>query len=110
MPYTLTPEDRAAIEAAADVLKRLCVGPVMSASIGYIGGQRSSHGFFTTGNSDRFHSYSAASFTHCASEVAGKMEEALCDLHTANPDEETRKALRLAELRSELSRLEGEVA
>jgi hypothetical protein len=109
MPNTLTPEDRAAIEAAADVLKRFCVGPVQSASIGFICGGSSS-GFFTTGVSDRYRAYGTDGYAKRPADVAGKMNLVLCKLHAANPDAEARKALRLAELRDELSRLEGEQA
>lgn len=109
MQVTLTPEDRALLEASAAIMQRLVAGPVCSVGITFIGGDRAKRGFFSISASDVHESFSGA-YGSKPADVSASVEEALNKVHEANPDEEARKAKRIAELREQLSRLEGEAA
>ena len=107
MPYTLSPEDRAAIEAAADVLKRSCAGPVRCASISF---NSQCGGFFGATAHDHHEAFSCGKYPKSSAELPDAFDKVLSKIHDKNPDEETRKAQRVAELREQLARLEGEPA
>lgn len=102
MQVTLTPEDRAAIDAAEAVMRKYHTGPVaaLSLSMNRLSVSASAH--------DQHEAFCSA-YSRKAT-LADRLQDALNQVHSANPDEEARKAKRIAELREQLSRLEGEAA
>lgn len=109
MTTQLTPEDQAAIEAAAAVLKRLCTGPVRNASFAFIR-KGDCGGFFSVTVQDQHEAFACKTYPCKAADVPTSFCEVLTNLHAQNPDEEACKAKRVAELREQLARLEGEAA
>lgn len=100
MQVTITPEDRAAIDAAEAVMRKYRTGPVtcLSFSMNRLGCSAYAH--------DKHEAFAGDD----GKSIADLFESALNKVHEANPDEEARKAKRIAELREQLSRLEGEAA
>lgn len=100
MQITLTPEDRAALDAAEAVMRKYRTGPVTCLSFG------ANRLGFSAYAHDKHEAFSGAR----GETIADILQDALNQVHSANPDEEARKAKRIAELRELLSRLEGEAA
>lgn len=103
MPYTfLTDEDRAALDAAEAVMRKHRTGPVTTISLSC-----STYGFGAYVH-DKHEAFGCDGAV--GKSLADRLQQALSKVRDANPDEETRKAKRIADLREQLSRLEGEAA
>ena len=91
-----------ALDAAEAVMRKHRTGPVTSISL-------SCNRFgFSAYAHDKLEAFTCDGAA--GKSLADRLQHALNKVHDANPDEETRKAKRIADLREQLSRLEGEAA
>lgn len=104
LPITLTADERETCAKFEVLLKRLVVGPVTSVTVSYIS-RGNGTGFLSSSAQDKHEAFFAP---HEIADMAGRLANCITQVHAANPSEEVRRAKRIAELKADLERLEGQ--